>query len=42
MARSIDAPAAELDQVKEPKALGLSFNYESDRVTRATLKLSFR
>ncbi|MDQ3156837.1 MAG: DUF3352 domain-containing protein [Actinomycetota bacterium] len=42
VARSMDAPAKDLKQVKQLRALGLSVTNDSDRVSRATLKLSFR
>lgn len=41
VARTMDAPADEVDQLKELKALGLSVTNDGNRVARGTLKLSF-
>lgn len=42
VARSMNAPAKDLDQLKKLNALGLSVTNDSERVNRGTLKLSFR
>ena len=42
VARSMDAPDKDLEQVKQLRALGLSVTNDGDRVSRGTLKLSFR